>query len=125
MTKEIQYTREFFEKLEEMIDKRPHLCRECGARDGERGHYKDGRRKKFPRIVRLCLIDPKGPPNDARNVAMFCTRCRKPNQVWRTPRRLKPSELPQMDFSDKVVELRCKKSAAEESQEEIVAAPAA
>ena len=93
---EIIYTQEFFAQLEKLVDKRPHECVECGARDGARDFNKKGDRKKFPSVVRLCLADPHGPPNQVWNIAMYCTRCRKPNMEWRTPRRIKPSQLPQI-----------------------------
>jgi len=91
------YTTHFFKELEEKIDKRPHKCRGCGVVDGEREYKKDGvNRKKFAAVVRLALIDVNGPANRADNVGMYCTKCRKPPEVWRTPRRIKPSQLAQL-----------------------------
>jgi hypothetical protein len=93
----MEYTKEFFAELEKKIDSRPHRCIQCSAVDGVREYNKDGvTRRKFPTIVRLALIDVNGPANRADNVAMYCTRCRKPPAVWRTPRRIKPSQLEQL-----------------------------
>lgn len=94
MAFEVYYSESFFRALAAMIDKRPHRCKACGVVDGCRDFTKDGHRKKFPSVVRLCLIDPKGASNDAKNVGMFCTKCRK--ATWRAPRKLRPSELPQL-----------------------------
>lgn len=46
--------------------------------------------------MRVCVNDLSGPKNQSWNIAMFCTRCRKPNFEWRTPRRIKPSKTPQL-----------------------------
>ena len=96
MSEEIVYTPEFFKVREKLVDIRPHKCEQCGIADGARGYNKKGDKKKFPSVVRLCLRDPNGPPNKVWNIAMYCTRCRKPNEVWKTPRRIKPSKLPQL-----------------------------
>jgi len=97
---ELTYTPEFFTALEKMVDKRPHKCQGCWISDGVRRINKDGSKQHFPSIVRLCLIDPTRPANDVNNIGMYCTRCRKPDQVWKTPRRMKPSSLPQLFKSD-------------------------
>ena len=87
----------FIKSLEKIVDKRPHKCKSCGVVDGEKEYNKDGvTRKKFPAIVRLALIDVNGPANRADNVGMYCTRCRKPPAMWRTPRKIKPSSLAQL-----------------------------
>jgi hypothetical protein len=93
---ELFYTPEFFAALLDLIDKRPQRCKSCRIADGERGFNKDGTRKKFPAVVRLCVDNPAVAPNIVSNIAMFCTRCRKPGQEWKTPRRIKPSNLPQL-----------------------------
>jgi hypothetical protein len=84
---EVIYTEAFFEVLRELIDLRPHRCAKCGIADCCKERW-DGRPRKFPAIVRLCLIDELRPPNDPFNVAMFCTRCRKAPLGWGTPRRM-------------------------------------
>jgi len=93
---ELFYTPEFFAALLDIIDRRPQRCKSCRIADGERGFNKDGTRKKFPAVVRLCVDNPGVAPNIVSNIAMFCTRCRKPGQEWRTPRRIKPNDLPQL-----------------------------
>lgn len=103
---EILYTEDFYKELMAMIDKHPHLCSGCGVADGER-EYLSGKQRKRPAMVRLCLIDRRGPANDPTNVAMYCTRCRKPDPVWRQSRRLKPTELPQLEFPYPVLEFSC------------------
>ena len=90
------YTPEFFGALKQLVDKRPHKCKDCGVADGTKKENKDGSKQRFERIVRLCVDDPSRPANDRNNIAFFCTRCRKPSEVWKTPRKLKPSKLPQL-----------------------------
>jgi hypothetical protein len=90
------YTPEFYGALKQLVDKRPHKCKQCRIVDGTKRLNKDGTMQKFPVIVRLCVDDPSGRPNDPNNIAFFCTKCRKPDQVWKTPRRMKPSTLPQL-----------------------------
>jgi hypothetical protein len=90
------YTEEYFQKLKKKQDKRPHRCKECGVPDGARPLDKKGNYLKFPAIVRFALVDPTQPANNADNVALYCTRCRKPTKVWETPRRIKPSQLEQL-----------------------------
>jgi len=93
---ELIYTPEFYQALTQLVDKRPHVCKQCGVADGTKKWNDDGSRQKFERMVRLCVDDPHLPANDPNNIAFFCTRCRKPDQVWKTPRRIKPSKLPQL-----------------------------
>jgi hypothetical protein len=100
---EIIYTPEFYGALKQLVDRRPHKCKQCGVSDGTRKENKDGSKQKFERIVRLCVDDPSGKPNDPNNIAFFCTRCRKPDQVWKTPRSIKPSKLPQL-FGNSLLE---------------------
>jgi len=90
------YTREFFAELQRKIGRANRVggpgkhCANCGVGDDQR-YY---RVKKDN--VRLALVDPKQPPNDAANVDFFCTRCRRPSAEWQRPRRPKPQELPQL-----------------------------
>jgi len=95
------YTPEFYGALKQLVDKRPHKCKQCGVADGTKKENKDGSKQKFERIVRLCVDDPSGKPNDPNNIAFFCTRCRKAPFEWRTPRVIKPSKLPQ--FGEKTL----------------------
>jgi hypothetical protein len=92
----IEYTKEFFAALERLADKHPHKCKRCGIADGAKKFNARGVERKFGAVVRLALIDPSAPPNNASNVAMYCTTCRKAPHEWRTPRRIKPRELPQL-----------------------------
>jgi hypothetical protein len=92
------YTQAYFDALRKIVDKRPHRCAGCGIADGSK-EGSDGRLRKFPAVVRLCLTDPNDAPNDARNVDMYCTRCRKAPLAWRTPRRMKPAQLQQLFVS--------------------------
>jgi hypothetical protein len=99
---ELFYTKEFYDALKQMVDRRPHKCKQCGVVDGTKKENRDGSKQRFERIVRLCVDDPHHPSNDVNNIAFFCTRCRKPDQVWKTPRKIKPSKLPQL-FSQKTL----------------------
>jgi hypothetical protein len=92
---DLVYTEEYFDALRQIVDRRPHRCAGCRVTDGSK-EGKDGSLKKFPAVVRLCLIDPTSSANDARNVDMFCTRCRKAPLEWRTPRCMKPGQLQQL-----------------------------
>src|SRR5260221_3902393 len=93
---ELLYTQEFFAALLLIIDRRPQRCKSCRIADGDGGFSKDDTRKKFPAVLRLCVDNPAVALNIVSNIAMFCTRCRKPGQEWRTQRRIKPSSLPQL-----------------------------
>lgn len=90
------YTKKYYEQIQKLVDKHPHRCRDCNVADGWRRINRDGSMQKFPAIVRLALVEPKSPGYEVSNVGMFCTRCRKPDQVWKTPRRIKPQHLPQL-----------------------------
>jgi len=92
---DLVYTQAYFDALRKIIDVRPHRCAACGTADGSK-EGRDGNLRKFPAVVRLCLTDPTGATNDARNVDMFCTRCRKAPLAWRTPRSIKPTQLTQL-----------------------------
>ena len=92
---DLVYTEAYFHALLKIIDQRPHRCAKCGIADGSK-EGKNGGLRKFPAIVRLCLVDATKAPNDPRNVAMYCTTCRKAPLGWRTPRRIKPDQLPQL-----------------------------
>jgi len=93
----VQYTKEFYAQVEKMMMKHPHKCWECGLSDGERKYNKDGTRQRFAVVVRLAYVDIFGPKAIASNVGLYCTKCRKPGDEWRTtPRRIKPSRLPQL-----------------------------
>jgi len=92
---DLVYTEAYFDTLRKIIDDRPHRCAKCGIADGSKVGRNGGLRK-FPAIVRLCLVDSTKAANDPRNVAMYCTACRKAPLGWRTPRRIKPSDLAQL-----------------------------
>jgi hypothetical protein len=92
---ELIYTEAYFDALRKIVDDRPHRCAGCGVADGSK-EGKNGGLRKFPAVVRLCLIDATAAPNDPRNVDMYCTACRKAPLGWRTPRRIKPGQLQQL-----------------------------
>lgn len=76
-----EYSQDFFKQLQRLIDKSQqgfHKCRDCGVVDGGRRANRKGDLGKIKAIVRLALVDPKGPPNEVNNVDFFCTKCRRP-----------------------------------------------
>jgi hypothetical protein len=100
-----EYTESFYEKMNKLVDTPHgyHCCRQCGATDGDFYRYgpknpeKEGDPKgKTKAIVRLALIDPKGPPNDARNIGYYCTRCRKGPKENKRISKEERDKLPQL-----------------------------
>ena len=99
----ITFTQRFFQQILENNPDPRHKCRHCGIYDGERPIVARGRnaglRARLAAVVRLALIDPEGPANRADNVGYYCLKCR-PEEKYR-PRKLKPSELPQLPFGER------------------------
>jgi len=85
-----KYSQEFFKEIERKIDRVARKsCSECGVMDGERPQIVRGKRidirKKTKAIVRLALVDPKGPANVSSELGQFFKERNIEGIVWHHP----------------------------------------